>query len=198
MSKADQETLAVYDAGAADYAAKFSTGAPYDRLETFLDRLPAGARVLDLGCGAGSSAARIAERGFETVALDASTGMAAEAKRLFDLDVIVDTFDAVPNLGKFDGVWAHFSLLHAPLEELPRHLANIHAALRPEGHVLIAMKTGDGMARDTLGRRYSYVTETGLHDALTATGFTVDGVDKGADEGFDGVVAPWVIFTAHA
>lgn len=194
----DAQTLAVYDTRAPDYGTKFSWTGPYPRLEAFLDDLPSGARILDLGCGVGTAAARMTERGFKVVALDASTGMAAEAARRFGLTVIVDTFDAVPRLGQFDGIWAHFSLLHADPNALPRHLNDIHRALRPSGQFLIAMKTGEGAARDNLGRRYAYVTEAGLRDMLAQAGFTVTAIDHGAEKGFDEVKADFMVVRAHA
>lgn len=198
MTRPDPETLAVYDARAEEYGTKFSWTEPYPRLESFLAALPAGGRVLDLGCGIGTAAAQMRDTGFDVVAVDPSTGMAAEAKARFSLDVQIATFDIVPELGLFDGIWAHFSLLHAPRADLPRHLSEIHAALRPNGRFLVAMKTGSKTARDRLGRRYTYVTEAELTGLLREAGFTPGDIDTGADEGLDGTVAPWIMVTAHA
>lgn len=191
------ETLAVYDARAQDYAALVGDG-PSVRLQGFLSRVPCKARLLDLGCGTGAMAAQMKAAGHEVVALDPSTGMAAEAQARYGLNVRIGSFDDVPRLGRFDGVWAHFSLLHAPRPDLPRHLAALHAALRPGGVILIAMKTGTGAARDGLGRHYTYVTETELRQLLEKAGFTPRDVETGSEEGFDGVVAPWIILTADA
>ncbi|MCR9087151.1 MAG: class I SAM-dependent methyltransferase [Rhodobacteraceae bacterium] len=197
MSTPDAETLAVYDARAREYAAMVDDG-PNARLQDFLERVPPKARLLDLGCGTGAMTVQMRAAEHEVVALDPSTGMAEEAKARYGLKVQIGDFDDIPRLGHFDGVWAHFSLLHAPRTDLPRHLAAIHAALRPDGIFLIAMKTGTGAARDGLGRHYTYVTETELHDLLEDAGFTPRSVETGSEEGFDGVVAPWVVMTADA
>ncbi|MEM8958014.1 MAG: class I SAM-dependent methyltransferase [Pseudomonadota bacterium] len=197
MSAPDAETLAVYDARAADYAALVEDG-PSARLQGFLARVPPKARLLDLGCGTGGVAAQMAAAGHEVVALDPSTGMAAEAQTRYGLKVQLGDFDDIPELGRFDGIWAHFSLLHARRSELPRHLAALHAGLRPGGIFLIGMKTGTGTARDRLGRHYIYVAETELHELLVEAGFTPRHVETGSEEGFDGVVAPWVVMTADA
>ncbi|WP_108262475.1 class I SAM-dependent methyltransferase [Mangrovicoccus ximenensis] len=137
-------------------------------------------------------------RGFDAVALDASAGMAAEAMRRYRLEVTVAGFSALPGLGRFDGIWAHFSLLHAEARALPGHVADIHAALEPGAPFLIAMKTGTGTARDRIGRRYAYIGEGALAELLHRTGFSRLEIDTGADEGFDGTLSNFVIVTAHA
>ena len=198
MSLPDAETLAVYDAKARDYADLMATDAPCPRLSAFLERMPPRARMLDLGYGTGTMAARIQAAGHDVLALDASRGMAAEAEARYGIKVRIGTFDYIPQLGRFDGIWAHFSLLHAPRADLPRYLSALHAALHPGGTLLIAMKTGTGAGRDSLGRHYTYVTEAELRALLQTAGFRPDNVETGAEEGFDGVVAPWIAITAHA
>lgn len=194
----DPETLAVYDDKAEDYGTRFTWDKPYPRLDAFLDEVAPGGRILDLGCGVGTASARMRDRGYDVVALDPSEGMARVAQERHGLTVLQGDFDHVPDLGRFDAVWAHFSLLHAPRADLPRHLAAIHAALPPQGPFLVAMKTGTTTARDRLGRRYTYVTETELTGLLTDAGFTPSQIAHGADEGLDGTVAPWIMVTAHA
>lgn len=189
--------MAVYDARAEEYAALVGDG-PAARLQGFLAGVPPKARLLDLGCGTGAMAAQMRAAGHDVVALDPSIGMAEAAKARYGLPVQLGDFDDIPRLGRFDGVWAHFSLLHAPRRDLPRHLAAIHAALHPGGIVLVAMKTGAGAARDSLGRHYIYVTESELSELLEEAGFTPRDVETGSDKGFDGVVAPWVVLTADA
>ena len=53
----DPETIAVYDARARDYADMFDTENSGRHLRAFRETLPDGARVLDLGCGPGNTAA---------------------------------------------------------------------------------------------------------------------------------------------
>ncbi len=197
-SHPDAKTIALYDAQAREYAERFGGTKPDPRLEAFLDRVRPGGRVLDLGCGPGHASARMRERGFVPVALDASQGMADEAARRYGLDVTVADFSAISDLGRFDGAWAHFSLLHADPDDLPGHLADIHAALEPGAPFLIAMKTGTGTARDRIGRRYAYIGEQALADLISRTGFSGLEIDSGTDEGFDGTLSNFAIVTAHA
>ena len=70
----DAETLRIYDDRAADYAAQNQDYLSQDpRLHSFIAACPTGARVLDLGCGPGTSAAVMAAAGLQADAMDASS-----------------------------------------------------------------------------------------------------------------------------
>ena len=78
-----------------------------------IDRLPSGARVLDLGCGSGvPSAGMLAESGIEVVGIDVSTEMLALARRNVPTGrfVAMDVMELDDSLGRFDGACAFFSL----------------------------------------------------------------------------------------
>lgn len=195
---ADSKTLAVYNAKAAEYDALVNSEGPSERLAAFVATLPKGGRVLDFGCGTGSAAATLRDHGLHVTALDASEEMVAFAKRNFDLDVILGTFDDLTATDEYDGVWASFSLLHAPRVDMPRYLAAIYQALKPQGWFNIGMKTGTGEQRDSLGRSYTYYTETELRGLLADAGFTITDTNTGAGPGLDGVIAPWITIDCHA
>ncbi|SDI73266.1 class I SAM-dependent DNA methyltransferase [Aliiruegeria lutimaris] len=193
----DKRTLSVYDTQAGDYARLVDTGRPYPRLESFIDRLPKGGRVLDLGCGPGNWAARMIERGLEVVALDASEGMAAVAGERYGLTVRVARFDSVTEIEAYDGIWAHFSLLHAPRSAMPGHLAALHEALRCGGWFLLALKLGTGEARDGKDRFYTYYTEDEIGGLLDTAGFEIVAREHGEDVGFDGTSHDFIVLTAR-
>jgi len=194
----DPETVAIYDAKAAEYDALTHSNDSDAPLEAFIESLPKGGTALDLGCGPASAAGRMQQRGLIVTAIDPSTEMAAIAKRKFNVEVTVGTFDDVKGHAEFDGVWASFSLLHAPRADMPRYLAAIHRALKPNGKFYIGMKTGTNEKRDPLGRKYTYYTETELCSLLGDAGFTITNTKTGAGPGLDGVVASWIALDAHA
>lgn len=194
---ADPATLSVYDNGAQEYGERFKKYHKSDGLERFIARLPAGGTTLDLGCGVGASAARMRQAGLRVSALDASVGMAAEAQRLFGLTVQVAPFSALTAEAAYDGVWAMFSLLHAPRSDMPGHLARIATALRGPREFALALKTGTGEARDQLGRFYTYYTEAEIRDLLAQAGFAIRAIQYGEGVGFDNQPAPWMVISAH-
>ena len=75
----DDDTLQFYRRNAEAYAGWVK--APSARLAAFLESLPAGGSVLELGCGAGNHSAEMLARGFCVRATDGSPEMAEIAAR---------------------------------------------------------------------------------------------------------------------
>ena len=194
---ADKQTLDVYARRAKDYAKRFAAERPDRHLSHFISALPAEARVLDLGCGTGRSAAFIRDAGHEVDAWDASKEMAAIGREEYGLEIEIRYFASLASIGAYDGIYANFSLLHAPKSEFPDHLERIARALKPGGLLHIGLKTGEGEARDLLGRYYAYYQHAELDTYLKAAGLEIETSEFGADEGLDGVLAPWMILTAR-
>ncbi|TNJ41151.1 class I SAM-dependent methyltransferase [Phaeobacter sp. B1627] len=196
----DEETMAVYARSAADYAAGFSQvkdtfhEADY---EAFVEGLPKGGTVLDLGCGPGHWAARFRDAGYRVAAVDASPEMAAYAKDAYGIEVSIAEFDDIAAEGVFDGIWAFFSLLHAPRDDFPGHLLRLGRALVPGGRLTLGMKLGEGEGRDELGRFYAYYSEEELRDLLGVLGYTVLGARRGNGKGLAGAEETFVVLTAH-
>ena len=194
----DDETLAYYGRAADDYAERTAHLDKDPALEAFVAVLPEGARVLDLGCGPGVMAARMAAEGLSVLATDAVPEMVEMAAAHPGVEARVARFDEIEGAAEFDGVWANFSLLHAPRGDLPEHLAAIHRALRSGGLFHIGMKTGEGEKRDELGRLYTFVTEAELRGLLESAGFAVLDAARGRDAGMSGMPEDWIVLLSRA
>lgn len=189
----DKETLAVYNSKASDYADLTDEAGTKDpALLEFLNHLPPQSHVLDLGCGPGHAAGTMVKAGHTVVAEDASVEMIALAARHAGVEARVATFDDIGGKEAFDGVWANFSLLHAPRAKMPEYLDRLHTALKPGGLFHIGLKLGDGEKRDGLGRKYTYYSENELVGLLKAAGFTPIARSFGSDPGLDGAMADWI------
>ena len=108
--------------------------------------LPRYRRILDLCCGHGRHALRLAERGYAVTGLDRDETAIAEARRLAlasgsavqyvvgdmrELDTLPESFDGIVNM------WQSFSYFdEATNAEL---LRNIHAKLTPGGRFIVDM-----------------------------------------------------------
>ncbi|WP_333783189.1 methyltransferase domain-containing protein [Octadecabacter antarcticus] len=193
----DPKTLAVYNEKAADYAATLDHGGKAGaHLVRFIAAIPAGGRVLDLGCGPGGSAHLMMQAGLDVNAVDASPEMVRFAQSK-GVAARIATFDDLDAAGVYDGVWANFSLLHAPREKLSMHFGAIAQALRVGGHLHVGMKTGKGNRRDRLERLYTFVEEVELTNLLRDAGFDVVTTRTGSDIGLAGTNDPWVIMLAR-
>jgi 2-polyprenyl-3-methyl-5-hydroxy-6-metoxy-1,4-benzoquinol methylase len=194
----DPETLKVYADKAEEYATLVAGQTPTDPLLTsFIALFAKGSDVLDLGCGPGHAAHVMADAGLTVTATDAVPEMVARADSHPSVTARVATFDDIAGHAVYDGIWANFCLLHAPRADMPRHLAALHTALRPNGVLHIALKTGAGEQRDPIGRLYTYYTDAELTDLLNTAGFTVTNRTTGRDIGLDGVPANWIALRAY-
>ena len=193
----DKETLGVYARKADDYATLPVSKDQQDALDMFCAALSSGAHVLDLGCGPGLHAKEFKRRGLIVSALDATPEF-VETAQANGINARLGTFDDLTETEAYDGVFASFSLLHAPKAEFPRHLGAIKRALRPGGCLFLGLKLGDGEARDSLGRFYAYYSEAELRKHLETEGFSLLQAVTGEGKGLTGSVDPYILITARA
>lgn len=195
----DAKTLAVYNAQADDYVEMMKGYAAKDPLiQTFIAACPEGGRVLDLGSGPGGYTVIMAEAGLQVDALDASTEMVARIADQPNITARVATFDDVSGEDVYDGIWASFSLLHAPRDAMPKYLAALARALKPGHPFFIGLKRGQGGGRDRLGRHYEYYQLEDLEPMLAAAGFTVREHWTGIAAGLSGHKDGWIVIHADA
>ena len=165
----DEETLQVYRGNAVAYAGREITSRQA-RLTAFLARLPPGARILELGCGAGGDTAEMLARGFDVCPTDGSPEMAAVASKRLGRTVETMLFHELDEVETYDAVWANACLLHVPRDELADILGLIWRALKGNGHFFASYKTGGAEGRDTLNRYYNYPSPDWLRTNYTSAG----------------------------
>ncbi|MGW7019256.1 class I SAM-dependent DNA methyltransferase [Streptomyces decoyicus] len=112
--------------------------------------LPAGSRILDLGCGTGLPTARqLTDAGHRVVGIDLSPSMVELAREnapdadFHRLDIADLRGGRLGGPGSFDGIAAYFSLLMLPRAEIPYALGMLHDLLRPEGLLALSMVEAD-------------------------------------------------------
>lgn len=193
----DDETISAYNNQVEAYADLTRQTSPDPLLVAFMAQVKPGGHILDLGCGPANEAAGLRSRGFTVDAVDASPEMVRLANETHDIGARLASFDDIDEADAYDGIWANFSLLHAPAEDFPRHLAALYRSLKPGGHFHIAMKLGTGAARDSLGRHYSYYSQPELSDLLTRAGFVIEEASTGEIMGLAGNVEPWIALRAR-
>ncbi|MEM9765764.1 MAG: class I SAM-dependent methyltransferase, partial [Pseudomonadota bacterium] len=190
-------TADFWDRIAERYAASpVRDNAAYDRtIERTLAHLPAGANVVELGCGTGTTALRLAPSLGKVLATDISAEMIriAEGRRAeaetsaVNVDFAVrDVEAALRDVQRPDAVLA-FNLLHL-LPDLSRDLSRIAASLPPGGHFIsksVCLADAGPLMRLALmvalplmrlvGRapRVAFLTRQALEDAVAEAGFEI-------------------------
>ena len=116
-----------------------------DALRPLIDRLTAGSRVLDLGCGAGVPIARALGRTCSVTGVDLSYEQIALARRqvpeaAFMLgDMATCQFAAAA----FDAIVSFYAIFHLPRERHEQLFTNIHTWLKPDGCLLASLAATD-------------------------------------------------------
>lgn len=102
--------------------------------------------VLDIGCGTGGIAARLAARGLRVTGIDPSeTLLQAARRRVPEARLIRAGIEAPPaDLGRFDAAIMVNSLHHVAPEHMRPGLENALAALRPGGRLLLCEPAATG------------------------------------------------------
>ena len=197
MTDPSKSTLDVYDEKASSYADLVGdTEDP--AFDAFVAEIPAGGYVLDLGCGPGHTAALLALAGFRVLATDGSAEMVKLAGEHEGVEARQAMFDDITGDNIFDGIWASFSLLHAPKTDFPGHLSALHKAAKPGARLHLGMKLGTGEGPDSIGRFYAYYTQDELYDLLREAGFTPLSHLTGEAVSLSGSNDPRITIAAHA
>lgn len=117
-------------------------------LDRFLDHLPEGGRILDVGCGAGDPIARyFSSRGHRVTGIDVASAMLEIARARFPLGDWRLADMCRMELGElFDGAIAWDSFFHLTPERQRTALSRISAHLRPGGVFLASVGPSEGEA----------------------------------------------------
>lgn len=141
-------------------------------------RLPQGAQVLEFGCNDGVLLAKLRERGFSCVGVDASDNMARLAREK-GLDVrtgflTTELVEAEGLAGRFDAVTC--SNVFAHIDDIRGASAAVRALLKPGGFFFVEVHDGDALAHDAqfdtiYHEHLTYFTEASLTSLAEREGF---------------------------
>ena len=136
-----------YDIVGEWYADQASDPVEEDRARytaLLVSKLPAGAELLDLGCGAGVPTTRHLAEHFDVTGVDISAEQVARSQRNVPAAKFVqsDMTKLDFGAGTFDAVTAFYSVIHVPRDEHPSLFQDIARWLKPEGLFVAGLGAG--------------------------------------------------------
>ena len=152
------QTLNYYTENAADFAAGTVNVDFSATQERFLSMLPAGASILDFGCGSGRDTKAFLARGYRVTAVDGSPELCRIASAYTGIPVRQMLFAELGDVNAYDGIWACASILHVPSAELPDVFRRMITALKPGGIIYTSFKYGT-FEGERNGRLFTDFTE---------------------------------------
>ncbi len=124
------------------------------RLDLLARVAPGPARLLEVGAAAGFFVDEARMRGYEAVGLEPNAAMAEHARTALALDVRTGTLEqAELERESFDAACAFHVVEH--LEDPRGALGQVHAALRPGGHLLIEVPNAESAAARRRGAAWA-------------------------------------------
>jgi 2-polyprenyl-3-methyl-5-hydroxy-6-metoxy-1,4-benzoquinol methylase len=154
--------------------------------DAFIEALPTGAHILDVGCGSGVKSEYLIAHGFKVTGIDISDKLLEIAKREVpeaEFRVLsMMNLNSMP--GTFDGVFAQASLLHIPKKDAGDVVKQMSARLVPGGLLYIAVKESregkpdEGLEKENdygfeYQRFFSYFTMTELERFMADAGMQI-------------------------
>ena len=194
----DNITIDIYNKNAAKYANLEIDKVSLKAYREFSRLLPKNGIVLDYGCGPGYFSKKFLADGFQVNAFDASEKMIEIASMETRVNWWLGDFKSFRATTLYDGIWANFSLLHAPKKEIFQLIRTIFKSLKPRGLFSLGLKLGIGEKRDKIGRKYSYFEEQEIRNLLSNEGFCHISHYLCEATGLDGESANFIIIISHA
>ena len=163
------KTLSYYNTNAHRFTSDTLDVEFSDIQDSFLAQLPAGALILDFGCGSGRDSRYFLQKGYRVEACDGSEEMVKAATRNAGIPVKKMLFSELNEENRYDGIFACASILHVPSKELPDILTRMKRAVKPGGILYVSFKYGtfEGIRN---GRYFTDQTEESLQVILDKVG----------------------------
>ena len=149
MNKIIRDTQTSYDRVAVEYGERFKDemdDKPFDR--DCLDRLTREVGdlglICDMGCGPGQIARYLHRQGVQTIGVDLSTNMVAEAQRLNpDIHFHQGNMLSLPDPdNSWGGIAAFYCIIHIPRVQIVDALLEMKRVLKPGGILLVTFHVG--------------------------------------------------------
>lgn len=142
-----------YTRDAPTYDAGYDPVTPLHRqfVARVIEATPQDGAILDVPCGTGPYFGQVLAAGRMVVGADQSSGMLAAARAKHpDVRLELVGLQELAFAGEFDAVMTIDSMEHVPPEQWPLVVANLHRALKPNGHLYMTCEEVTAEGTDEL------------------------------------------------
>ena len=133
-------TIKYYDENASYYFDSTSQVDLDPLYKEFLKYVPAGGRIMDLGCGSGRDVKWFRDHGYDAYGLDASERLVKIAYEKLGIPVEAGFIENWIADEAFDGIWCCASLVHLDDNRIDQFLSNLRHNLKKGGALFISVK----------------------------------------------------------
>lgn len=142
-----QSVKKAYNSFADEYVKRWPEtwkGTDFSHIQQYLNTLPPGATLLELGCGDGSLVDYCSRQGYKATGIDISEQMLQHAKeRKYRGDFIVaDMAEYVAKHISYDAILSRFSLQYLTYDDFRTVLTKINETLTPYGSAFLVIHYG--------------------------------------------------------
>lgn len=162
----DNKTLDFYNTNSEIYIETTLSIDMSNLYSEFLNSIPKGGDILDLGCGSGRDSKAFLERGYKVTAVDGSIELARSASKVIGQEVLVSKFEELSLVDKYDGIWACASLLHVDRRNIVDVIKNVSSNLKRNGIFYMSFKYGKDEYIDEKGRYFNCYTEESFQEVI--------------------------------
>lgn len=135
-----------YNAIAAAYTeSRNQDSEDVELLDILMRRLPANARILDAGCGAGVPVTFLLSRAHRVIGVDFSVAQLELAReRVPDAEFLCQDVTTLqfPD-ATFDAIVSYYAIIHIPREHHRALFQNFYRMLKPGGHAFLCLGAND-------------------------------------------------------
>jgi len=169
------ETVEWYENNFKSYIDKHAGDDLEDLIGDFLTHVPAGGKVLDVGCGGGRDSLVMINRGYDVTLLDASLNMCISAHELTGAPYLNMDMELIEDHEKYDGIWACASLQHVPYDRQTKIWKRLRDALKPDGVIYASYHYGTGFKVEH--SKYYFTTTGDVISAIIKESGTWDNIE---------------------
>lgn len=162
-------TIDYYNRNAETYFDRTADVDFEDTYKRFLQYVPDGGRIMDLGCGSGRDVKWFCEHGYNACGLDASEELATKARDQYGITVDTGLIEEWIAEEPYDGVWCCASLMHIDEEGCRLFFDNLQRNLKTGGALYVSVKSGIKTGTDESGRYFRNFSEEDIPEMADGT-----------------------------